>query len=55
LVANTGQFLRALAMGIIPLNAETLGEGTDQQPELYVEREAFSPWWAYSVDGSGNR
>jgi hypothetical protein len=43
LVANTGQFLRALTMGIIPLNAETHGEGIGQQPARHVEREAFSP------------
>lgn len=43
LVANTGQFLRALAMGKIPPNAETLGECIDQHPAPYVEREAYSP------------
>jgi len=55
LVANTGHFLRALAMGKIPPNAETLGECIVQQRGPYVEIEAYSPWLAHTVDGSGNR
>jgi hypothetical protein len=53
LVANTGQFLRALAMGNFSPNSETLGECIDQQPSSYVETEIFNLWWAYTVDGSG--
>jgi len=43
LVANTGQFLRAFAMGKTPPDVETLGECIGQQPVPYVEREAYSP------------
>ena len=43
LVSNTGQFLRALAMGKIPPNVETLEECIVQQPAQYVKIEAYSP------------